>query len=290
MRISADRRRLDASALRLLHRRRGALSRHHDRRDAVLRRAEARATRGMRRAWEGGRWISISWPKTFVRLLAALPLTLSALVPVRRPRRRSSPPRAWMRLSGNPKPFELVRARLCLRLSRHAAAGPDLPDLLRPRHSAAAVRASLVWPFLREPFWCAVLALTLNTAGLSGGDLPRRAAGGAARTGRGGARLRHVGFAAVPPHHLPDRAAPGAAGLFDRDHPDGEGDVARLAHHDMGGDRHRPRSISQRHCRSPICRSSSPAPSTSSSTSSSRGHPGARVAPVAAPARPPASS
>jgi octopine/nopaline transport system permease protein len=28
----------------------------------------------------------------------------------------------------------------------------------------AAIRASALWPFLREPFWCAVLSLTLNTA------------------------------------------------------------------------------------------------------------------------------
>ncbi|MFI4987572.1 MAG: ABC transporter permease [Alphaproteobacteria bacterium] len=28
----------------------------------------------------------------------------------------------------------------------------------------AAVRDSLLWPFLRQPFWCAILALTLNTA------------------------------------------------------------------------------------------------------------------------------
>jgi len=28
-----------------------------------------------------------------------------------------------------------------------------------------AVRASLLWPVLREAFWCAVIALTLNTAG-----------------------------------------------------------------------------------------------------------------------------
>ncbi|MFI5013927.1 MAG: ABC transporter permease [Hyphomicrobiales bacterium] len=28
----------------------------------------------------------------------------------------------------------------------------------------AWIRASALWPFLREPFWCAVLALTLNTA------------------------------------------------------------------------------------------------------------------------------
>jgi octopine/nopaline transport system permease protein len=26
------------------------------------------------------------------------------------------------------------------------------------------IRTSLLWPFLREPYWCAVLALTLNTA------------------------------------------------------------------------------------------------------------------------------
>jgi len=30
-----------------------------------------------------------------------------------------------------------------------------------------AVRQSLFWPFLREPFWCAVLALTLNTGAYS---------------------------------------------------------------------------------------------------------------------------
>jgi octopine/nopaline transport system permease protein len=28
----------------------------------------------------------------------------------------------------------------------------------------AAVRASMLWPFLREPYWCAILALSLNTA------------------------------------------------------------------------------------------------------------------------------
>jgi octopine/nopaline transport system permease protein len=28
----------------------------------------------------------------------------------------------------------------------------------------AAVRGSILWPFLREPYWCAILALTLNTA------------------------------------------------------------------------------------------------------------------------------
>jgi octopine/nopaline transport system permease protein len=28
----------------------------------------------------------------------------------------------------------------------------------------AAVRHSFLWPLLREPYWCAVLALTMNTA------------------------------------------------------------------------------------------------------------------------------
>jgi octopine/nopaline transport system permease protein len=27
-----------------------------------------------------------------------------------------------------------------------------------------AIRTSVLWPFLREPYWCAILALTLNTA------------------------------------------------------------------------------------------------------------------------------
>jgi len=31
----------------------------------------------------------------------------------------------------------------------------------------AWIRTSVLWPFLREPFWCAVLALTLNTASYS---------------------------------------------------------------------------------------------------------------------------
>ena len=29
------------------------------------------------------------------------------------------------------------------------------------------IRQSFVWPFLREPYWCALLALTLNTAAYS---------------------------------------------------------------------------------------------------------------------------
>jgi len=36
----------------------------------------------------------------------------------------------------------------------------------------SAVRESFVWPFLRQPYWCAILALTLNT-GAYGGEIMR---------------------------------------------------------------------------------------------------------------------
>lgn len=36
----------------------------------------------------------------------------------------------------------------------------------------SAVRESFVWPFLRQPYWCAILALTLNTAAY-GGEIMR---------------------------------------------------------------------------------------------------------------------
>lgn len=34
-----------------------------------------------------------------------------------------------------------------------------------------AVRNSMLWPILREPYWCAILALTMNTAAYSGSIL-----------------------------------------------------------------------------------------------------------------------
>ena len=59
--------------------------------------------------------------------------------------------------------------------------------------ASSAVRAQLgLWPFLREPYWCALLALTLNTAAYASEIIRGGAAIRAARPGRGGARLRHV--------------------------------------------------------------------------------------------------
>lgn len=34
-----------------------------------------------------------------------------------------------------------------------------------------AIRSGIIWPILREPYWCAILALTLNTAAYSGSIL-----------------------------------------------------------------------------------------------------------------------
>ena len=73
------------------------------------------------------------------------------------------------------------------------------------------VRATFLWPFLREPYWCAILALTLNTAAYGSRDHPRRAALRAGGTGGGGARLRHVRRPAVPARRAADRGASGVA-------------------------------------------------------------------------------
>ena len=101
--------------------------------------------------------------KTFVRLLGALPLTLlvwflsvvlGALV---------AAGVTWMRLSGL-KPFELF-ARGYVTVFRGTPLLIQLFIVYYGLASLPAVRASLIWPFLREAFNCAVLSLALCTAG-----------------------------------------------------------------------------------------------------------------------------
>jgi octopine/nopaline transport system permease protein len=100
--------------------------------------------------------------KTFVRLLAALPLTLSvwffsvvlgALI---------AASVTWMRVSGV-KPLELV-ARAYVMIFRGTPLLIQLFVVYYGLASLPAVRASFVWPFLREAFNCAVLSLALCTA------------------------------------------------------------------------------------------------------------------------------
>ena len=157
------RRRLDPSAFRLLSRRRRALSRDDARDDPLLRRRRgARHPRhapgdGLRRPMDFD-FIS----KTFVRLLAALPLTLSvwflsvvlgALI---------AAGVTWMRVSGV-KPFELF-ARAYVMVFRGTPLLIQLFVVYYGLASLPAVRASFAWGFLRNAFNCAVLALALCTA------------------------------------------------------------------------------------------------------------------------------
>jgi ABC-type arginine transport system permease subunit len=83
------------------------------------------------------------------------------VVPVGRPRRahrcgRDLDARQRSEAAGD------FRPGLCRCISRHSALDPALQRSLWPR--PAAVRASVFWPFLRDAFNCAVLALALCTA------------------------------------------------------------------------------------------------------------------------------
>jgi octopine/nopaline transport system permease protein len=100
--------------------------------------------------------------KSFARLLAALPLTISvwflsvvlgALV---------AAGVTWMRLSGL-KPLEFF-ARAYIMVFRGTPLLIQLFVVYYGLASLPAVRASLAWPFLREAFNCAVLSLALCTA------------------------------------------------------------------------------------------------------------------------------
>ena len=138
---------------------------------------------------------------------------------------------ALMRMSRH-RGARLARPRLRLRVPRHAAAGADLPDLLRPRPvPPGAAEAWGLWAFFREPYWCAILALTLNTAAyaseiIRGGlqAVPRAQIEAARACGMSGFLLfRRIVFPIAVRQALP--------GLRQRDHPDGQGDLARLDHH-----------------------------------------------------------
>ena len=56
----------------------------------------------------------------------------------------------------------------------------------------AVVRSSVLWPFLRQPYWCAILALTLNTAAYGSEIIRGGLQSVPAGRHRGGAGLRHV--------------------------------------------------------------------------------------------------
>jgi octopine/nopaline transport system permease protein len=101
--------------------------------------------------------------KTLLRLLAALPLTLEvwffsvvlgAII---------AGGVTWMRVSGS-KPLSIL-ARAYIAVFRGTPLLVQLFIVYYGLASIPAVRHSLVWPLLREPFNCGVLSLGLCTAG-----------------------------------------------------------------------------------------------------------------------------
>ena len=131
------------------------------------------------------------------------------------------------------------------------------------------IRQSFLWPFLREPYWCALLALTLNTAAycseiIRGGILS--VPFGQIEAARACGMSRSLIFRRIiVPQGLHRRAAR----LRQRDHPDDPLDGARLDDHADGSDRDRFQDHRARRS-APSRSSSARARSTSSSTSRSR--------------------
>ncbi len=76
-----------------------------------------------------------------------------------------------------------------------------------------SLQAMGLWGFFREPYWCAILALTLNTAAYGAEIIRGGLQSVPCRADRGGAGVRHVALPGLSAGGLPDRAAPGAAEL-----------------------------------------------------------------------------
>ena len=85
------------------------------------------------------------------------------------------------------------------------------------------VRKSAFWPYLRDPYWCALLTMTLHTAAYIAEILPRRDPLGAGRRGGGRPRPRHVAAPGALAHHPAARGAHRPAGLQQRSDPDAQG-------------------------------------------------------------------
>src|ERR1700735_3007839 len=100
--------------------------------------------------------------KTFNRLLAALPLTLSVWFLSVVLGGFVAAGVTWMRVSGV-RPFELF-ARAYVLVFRGTPLLIQLFVVYYGLASLTAVRASFAWAFLRDAFNCAVLALALCTA------------------------------------------------------------------------------------------------------------------------------
>ena len=87
------------------------------------------------------------------------------------------------------------------------------------------LRALGLWDFFREPYFCAVLTLTLNTAAYTA-EILRGAIRAVPYGEIEAARARHARWPAAAPDHPAQGLPPGAAGLHQRGHLPVPGDVA----------------------------------------------------------------
>jgi octopine/nopaline transport system permease protein len=100
--------------------------------------------------------------ETFVNLISAIPLTLELAATSIALGAILALAIALCRLSGN-KGLEWF-ARAYVFVFRGTPLLVQIFLLYYGLSQFPAVRHSVFWPFLREPYWCAVLALTMNTA------------------------------------------------------------------------------------------------------------------------------
>ncbi len=153
---------------------------------------------------------------TFKRLISALPLTLEVWALSIVLGGLIGMGVTWARTSGI-KPLELF-ARGYVFVFRGTPLLVQLFVIYYGLASFPAVRASFLWPLLRDAFVCATAQSGAVHRGLSERNLPHGAGGDSARPDRGGAGLRHVARDLVPARDLSRRAAPRPARLHDRTH------------------------------------------------------------------------
>ena len=102
---------------------------------------------------------------TFVALLTGLPLTLELFVVSVLAGALLAAGLTWVRHAA-PQPLRLP-ADAFVFVFRGTPLLVQLFLIYYGLSQFPAVRSSLLWPFLRDPFWCSVLALALNTAAYS---------------------------------------------------------------------------------------------------------------------------
>lgn len=104
--------------------------------------------------------------ESFVAMLAGLPLTLKLAATAIALGACLALLIAMMRLSGNPI-LDWI-ARIYVFVFRGTPLLVQIFIIYYGLSQFPAVRYSFLWPILREPYWCAVIALTMNTAAYAG--------------------------------------------------------------------------------------------------------------------------